>query len=89
MRPSAPNSEKYFDISKFPEFKRELEQVSWDNSDWGSKELFKVSHLVQAVLGNMIYDRIFFFTLLWNAPRFLSTVSRYLRYEVPQYVFLF
>ena len=48
-----------FDISKFPEFKRELEEVSWDNSDWNSKKLFKVSHLVQAVLGNMICDRIF------------------------------
>ena len=49
-----------FDISKFPGFGKELEEVSWDNSDWGSKKLFKASHLVQAVLGNMICDRIFF-----------------------------
>ncbi|KAG0633162.1 hypothetical protein HOY80DRAFT_913843 [Tuber brumale] len=48
-----------FDIRKFPEFKRELEEVSWGDSDWGSKELFKASHLVQAVLGNMICDQIF------------------------------
>ncbi|KAG0124761.1 hypothetical protein HOY82DRAFT_673416 [Tuber indicum] len=48
-----------FDISKFPEFKRELEEVSWSNSDWGSKVLFNASHLVQAVLGNMICDQIF------------------------------
>ena len=48
-----------FDISKFPGFRKELEEVSWGNSDWGSKKLFKASHLVQAVLGNMICRRIF------------------------------
>jgi len=48
-----------FDISKFPGFGKELEEVSWGNSDWDSKELFKASHLVQAVLGNMICGRIF------------------------------
>jgi len=48
-----------FDISKFPGLKKELEVVSWDNSDWSSKKLFKASPLVQAVLGNMVYTRIF------------------------------
>ena len=48
-----------FDISKFPEFRKELEEVSWGNSDWGSKNLFKASHLVQAVLGNMKCREIF------------------------------
>ncbi|PUU75809.1 hypothetical protein B9Z19DRAFT_1130733 [Tuber borchii] len=56
-----------FHISKFPEFKRELEEVSWDNSDWSSKELFKASHLVQAVLGNMICREIFS-SPFWGTP---------------------
>jgi len=59
-----------FDISKFPEFKRELEEVSWNNSDWGSKELLKASHLVQAVLGNMICGRIFSYPFSGTPPNF-------------------
>jgi len=59
-----------FDISKFPEFRKELEEVSWDNSDWGSKELFKASHLVQAVLGNMICRQIFLSPFSGTPPNF-------------------
>ena len=59
-----------FDISKFPGIGKELEEVSWDNSDWGSKKLFKASHLVQAVLGNMICDRIFSSPISGTPPNF-------------------
>ena len=59
-----------FDIRRFPEFKRELEEVSWDSSDWGSKELFKASHLVQAVLGNMICRQIFSSPFSGTPPNF-------------------
>jgi len=59
-----------FDLSKFPEFRKELEEVSWDNSDWGSKKLFKASHLVQAVLGNMICGRIFSSPFSGTPPEF-------------------
>ncbi|CUS11600.1 unnamed protein product [Tuber aestivum] len=47
-----------FDVRGFPEFERELEEVSWSSSDWGNKVHFKASHLVQAVLGNMICEKI-------------------------------
>ncbi|PWW74263.1 hypothetical protein C7212DRAFT_365280 [Tuber magnatum] len=59
-----------FDIRKFPDFKKELEEVSWGSSDWGSKVHFKASHLVQAVLGNMICKRIFSSPFRGTPPEF-------------------
>ncbi|RPB00763.1 hypothetical protein L873DRAFT_1678963 [Choiromyces venosus 120613-1] len=49
----------HFDVKKFPEFEEQLKLVSWDKSNWDSKALFNASHLVQAVLGNMVYDFMF------------------------------
>ena len=43
-----------FGIDEFPLFAHELELVSWDDTNWKHKARFRVDHLVQAVLGNIL-----------------------------------
>ena len=59
-----------FDISRFPAFGEQLKEVSWDNSDWGGMQHFNASHLVQAVLGNMICQGIFLSPFSGTPPAF-------------------
>ena len=48
-----------FEVEIFPPFARELELVSWSETNWKAKKHFKVSHLVQAVLGNILARAVF------------------------------
>ena len=50
---------KDFRIEEFPLFAYELELVSWSDTNWKDKKYFKLSHLVQAVLGNILARKIF------------------------------
>ena len=48
-----------FQIEGFPHFADELDLVSWGDIDWKDKKYFKVNHLVQAVLGNILVRLVF------------------------------
>ena len=48
-----------FRIAEFPPFAHELDLVSWSDTNWKGKKYFKLSHLVQAVLGNILVRKVF------------------------------
>lgn len=48
-----------FQIEGFPHFTDELDLVSWGDIGWKDKKCFKVNHLVQAVLGNILVRLVF------------------------------
>ena len=50
---------KDFRIEEFPPFAQELELVLWSDTNWKDKKYFKLSHLVQAVLGNILVRKVF------------------------------
>jgi hypothetical protein len=49
---------KEFRVEDFPKFQEEVALVSWD-ADWHNKKRFKVSHLIQAILGHILVDEMF------------------------------
>ena len=48
-----------FRTEEFPHFAHELDLVSWSDTNWKGKKYFKLSHLVQAVLGNILARKVF------------------------------
>ena len=48
-----------FRIEDFPLFARELELVSWVDTNWKDKKYIQVRHLVEAVLGNILVGMVF------------------------------
>jgi hypothetical protein len=48
-----------FQIKDFPVLEEEVGLVSWGDVDWRGKERFKVNHIVQAVLGNILVKQVF------------------------------
>jgi hypothetical protein len=48
-----------FPVEEFPLFAREVKLVLWKGVNWKYKKCFRVSHLVQAVLGNLLVRKIF------------------------------
>lgn len=45
---------RHFSIDEFPSLKKYMEWVSWEDSNWRAKKFLNVSHLVQAMIADLL-----------------------------------